>query len=103
MKSIDVEVVSLSDIINELALPKIDLLKLDCEGSEFDILLNTSKKIFENIKEIVLEVHESPASSHSKSDLASFLQSVGYSIDTTPITDRLSMMWVSKRAIASKP
>lgn len=95
--SIDVEVLSLPDIMNKQALPRIDLLKLDCEGSEFDILLNTPQRIFDRIGEIVLEVHESPAFDRSRSDLASFLQSMGYAIDAMSLTDRLSMMWASKQ------
>jgi FkbM family methyltransferase len=35
----------------------IDLLKLDCEGSEYEILLETSPDVFRDISDIRLEYH----------------------------------------------
>lgn len=43
--------------LEELAIGPIDLLKLDCEGSEYSILRNAK---LENVKEIVGEWHKVP-------------------------------------------
>ena len=36
---------------------KIDLLKMDIEGSEFDVLMSASSQVFRNIDHIVGEIH----------------------------------------------
>jgi FkbM family methyltransferase len=46
---------TLEDLVERLGLPRIDLLKLDCEGSEFSILRNT--KSLGLVKNIVGEWH----------------------------------------------
>ena len=57
-KSVQVPTVSLDAIVEEHALERIHLLKLDCEGSEFDILSGASPEVLAKIDAIVMEVHE---------------------------------------------
>lgn len=54
---IQIKTISLRDIINEYKITKIDFLKLDCEGSEYEILLNLDKISLDKIKRIVAEMH----------------------------------------------
>lgn len=42
------------------AIDKIDLLKLDCEGAEFDILPSLNEFVFEKIRAIRMECHGEP-------------------------------------------
>ena len=58
-KSVSVDTTSLSEIVEKNALERIHLLKLDCEGSEFDILFNTPPEIINRVDAITMEVHES--------------------------------------------
>lgn len=58
-KSVQVPTVSLDAIVEKHALDRIDLLKLDCEGSEFDILASASADVMDKVDAMVLEVHES--------------------------------------------
>lgn len=51
-----VNVITLQDIIEQINKP-IKLLKLDCEGSEFSIIMESPDYIFENIENIVGEIH----------------------------------------------
>lgn len=51
-----IEKVTLEQIMNQCGETKIDLLKLDCEGSEFSILENTPSR--DSIRFIVGEYHE---------------------------------------------
>ena len=53
-----VDVVSLESIFKEYSIDACDVLKLDCEGAEFDILINLDDIYFKNIKQISLEIHE---------------------------------------------
>ena len=47
--------VSLKDILETLQLPRINYLKLDCEGSEYEILENFDD--YEKVSIIVMEIH----------------------------------------------
>ena len=46
--------ITVEEIVQRFAFPRIDLLKLDCEGSEFSILQNCDLSI---IGHIVVEYH----------------------------------------------
>tara|TARA_Y100000310_G_scaffold299526_1_gene334455 strand:- start:93 stop:845 length:753 start_codon:yes stop_codon:yes gene_type:complete len=56
-KSITVPTTSLSQILKKHKIKKVDLLKLDVEGAEEDILLNTTKTDLKKIKHIIMEYH----------------------------------------------
>lgn len=49
---------TLSEVIQEYKIHKIDLLKIDVEKSELDVLLGIKEQDWSKIKQIVLEVHD---------------------------------------------
>ena len=53
-----VEMKTLEDIVKEQGLEKIDFLKIDCEGSEYDILENLPKTVYDMITTISMEFHD---------------------------------------------
>jgi FkbM family methyltransferase len=53
-----VECISLSLLLAEFNITEVDLLKIDCEGGEYDILLSTPSKVLSGVKNIVFEYHE---------------------------------------------
>jgi FkbM family methyltransferase len=52
-----VQTISLEEIIRKEALPRIDFLKLDCEGAEHDILKNMGAETASRIMGIAMETH----------------------------------------------
>jgi FkbM family methyltransferase len=52
--------ISVEDIIKREDLPRIDFLKLDCEGAEHDILRNVSFETAAKIMGIAMETHSVP-------------------------------------------
>jgi FkbM family methyltransferase len=52
--------ISVEDIIQGEGLPRIDFLKLDCEGAEHDILRNMSLETAARITGITMEMHRVP-------------------------------------------
>jgi len=58
VSTIQIPCVSLEDAINEVNEEKIDLLKIDCEGQEFEILKNIDSKILSTqVEYIAFEYH----------------------------------------------
>lgn len=60
---------------------KIDFLKVDCEGCEYDLLLNCSPEVLAKVKSIALEVHERPP--YSKEALSDCLRASGFQVSET--------------------
>jgi FkbM family methyltransferase len=75
-----IEVTTLSQIIEEFQLEKIDFLKMDCEGSEYDILYGLDSSVFAKIKVMSLEFHDLSESKKSGYSLALFLSDQGFKI-----------------------
>lgn len=76
----DVDCVTLADIFKEHRLKKLDLLKLDCEGAEYEILYRTPAEILAKIKEIRLEYHLLPEKNANPDALTDFLLHRGFSL-----------------------
>lgn len=53
----NVNVVTISDIIRNYQLPSLTLLKMDCEGCEYPIVLNTDKETLRSFNQIMIECH----------------------------------------------
>lgn len=85
-KKITVPAKSLAAIVEENDFNQVDLLKLDCEGSEYDILYNTQVSVLNKIKIMVIEVHEIDGGKNNLRSLTAFLNSCGYRTRSQPIT-----------------
>jgi len=79
---VQVQSTTLSAIFERYGLERVALLKMDCEGSEYDIIYRTEKSIFDRIDAIVLEIHEIESLQHNKDDLLRYLhEELGYNIE----------------------
>ncbi len=77
---VDVACITLTDIFDSNAIEFCDLLKLDCEGSEFEILFSTPEAYLRRIGRISMECHNGVTSS-THSDMQRFLESRRFGID----------------------
>jgi FkbM family methyltransferase len=75
---LEVPCVSLADLLKEYRLDRVDLLKMDCEGSEYDILYGCPTRIFKFLHAIVLECHACSGENRNPEALGRFLESRGY-------------------------
>ena len=55
---LEVETVSLSTILAGVDGPVIDTVKIDCEGGEYDIVLNSPLSVWERVQDVRLEFHD---------------------------------------------
>jgi FkbM family methyltransferase len=71
---IDVPMVTIQDIIDTYKIPKLSVLKIDCEGCEYDIIENISFETISYFTNIQIEYH----SGYEK--LKNKLESFGYTV-----------------------
>ena len=93
---------SLGDFVKNNKIEKIDFLKIDCEGAEFEILLNLDHQILQKIDKIVSEMH--PKIENFKiEDVKEFLTSHGFDVKTNyplnDISEALVMLYAKKLPI----
>ncbi|MCS7062379.1 MAG: FkbM family methyltransferase [Anaerolineae bacterium] len=75
--TLEVACISLDTLFESNQLERCDYLKMDCEGGEYDILLNTSPDTLHRIRRMCLEYHDG-YSAYSHRDLEAHLISVGF-------------------------
>ena len=68
---------TLPQLMHDCGLERIDLLKMDCEGSEWDIL-PAAQEVLPRIRQICMEVH--PARGCTAAKLADWLRGNGYEV-----------------------
>jgi len=78
--SLAVNCTTLSDIFRKYEINKCDILKLDCEGEEYNILLNASDEILAKIVKIVGEYHDG-LNQYTHDDLGNFLSERDFEVE----------------------
>lgn len=72
-----VDTISLATFLEDQGVDVIDFLKADCEGAEYEILLNLPPQVLERIRRISMECHVRPGIG-SSSILKRHLESNGF-------------------------
>ncbi|MBN1522172.1 MAG: FkbM family methyltransferase [Candidatus Aureabacteria bacterium] len=89
---IEVPCLSLPDIFRKFGIFQIDLLKLDCEGAEYNILYSLPAEYFNKISQIVAEVHPGLTEKANIDELEKHLKKNGYETRT----GSESVIWASR-------
>lgn len=79
-EAISVPALTLEQFVRQEQLTRIDLLKLDCEGSEYDILLTAPASVLRVCRSIVMEYHTNRAG-HTPRELTAHLEQNGFLVD----------------------
>lgn len=74
---IDISMLTLKDIINKFKIPKDSILKIDCEGCEYDIIENVSIETISYFTNIQIEYH------FGYKKLKKKLEKFGYTVNFT--------------------
>ncbi|TAD82687.1 MAG: FkbM family methyltransferase [Bacteroidetes bacterium] len=94
---ITVPSVQLSAYVANQGFTSVDLLKLDCEGSEYDILYNTSPQVLALVRAIIVETHFVDAETKNFEALQAFLETAGFTIVKTHVVDEgMHLIWATR-------
>ncbi len=96
---IAIPVISLDELVRVQAEGHVDLLKLDCEGAEYAILMAAQADTLGQIDRIVLEYHElDEARSYRK--LTPFLEKAGYTVTrhANPVHENIGYLFAKRVA-----
>ncbi|MBN1439935.1 MAG: FkbM family methyltransferase [Anaerolineales bacterium] len=77
--ALTVEGATLEEALRKAGFARCDLLKVDCEGAEYEIFLGASDETLRRIERIAMEYHDG-CTPHSHSELADFLRRKGFAV-----------------------
>lgn len=85
-----VRVETLASVMSRFCLDEVKLLKLDCEGAEYDIFGTLEPTVAGKIKQISMEVHQIPE--HQTTEIPQMLKALGFTTsNTSPLVAFLEM------------
>lgn len=73
-----VEVQTLAELLDKAGVTDVDLVKMDCEGAEYEILMKSPDSTLRRIRALLCEYH--PAPDYSVSDLVKRLSALGFHV-----------------------
>jgi FkbM family methyltransferase len=77
-EQVNVHTVSLARLLADAGIGEVDLLKLDVEGSEYDVILTTPREVLQRIRRMNIEYHEPPPGARGgKQELLAHLEASG--------------------------
>lgn len=88
-----VKSLKLKEVFSKNSIKHCDLLKLDCEGSEYEILENLDSKIFDKIQNILMEYH-----SGREEVLRQILENNGFKVVIDRLSPKTGLLIASKKA-----
>ena len=94
---IEVQGLSLDELFQSNGIERCDFLKMDCEGCEFEVLLNSSPGTLEKINHICLEYHNG-VTEFSHMNLVNHLQRSGFRVKITanPVHSHLGFLYARR-------
>jgi FkbM family methyltransferase len=92
---IEVETITLEDFIKEQKIEKIDFLKMDCEGSEYEILKNCPESVLNKIEKISMEYHHIDDEKNGNV-MKEILESKGYEVRAIEVLEKNGLLYAKK-------
>jgi FkbM family methyltransferase len=95
-KKITINCISLVDVFEDNSLDRCDILKMNCEGAEYEILYNTPKEYLAKVKRIRVDYHDfNPKDKHE--ELIKFLEKDGFTlIKQTTNSEKCGNIWMDR-------
>ena len=80
-KNVKVNAISLEDVFANNKLKKINFLKIDAEGAEYDIILNAPPGLLKKVDKISLEFHDNFPHGHNYKEMVECLEKNGFNVE----------------------
>ena len=96
--SLRVDGITLEQALRTAGFERCDLLKVDCEGGEFDIFQAATGELLERIDRIVMEYHDG-CTPHDHNELVDRLRAHGYAVRLreNPVHRRLGFLTAARQ------
>ncbi len=94
--SIDIEGISLRDIMQQNEIKICNMLKMDCEGAEFEIIKSLLDEDLAKIQKICLEYHLKNNNMIELKNMQSRLIKNGFQVIMAPTNNELGMLYAKK-------
>tara|TARA_Y100001949_G_scaffold105897_1_gene89440 strand:+ start:2031 stop:2804 length:774 start_codon:yes stop_codon:yes gene_type:complete len=95
-ESTTVKSISLQRIFDENKISSCKLLKLDCEGAEYEIIDSLPLEYFDKIENIAIEYHVADSKPELAKDLISKIKNAGFTIKTRPHHNDMGFLIATK-------
>ena len=95
-KAITVNSISLQQIFDDNNIETCNFLKLDCEGTEYEILENLPLSYFDKIQKIIIEYHMVDSHPELLESLKKLLTKQNYSLKTKKLFSDIGFLYASK-------
>ncbi|HHX65642.1 MAG TPA: FkbM family methyltransferase [Chloroflexi bacterium] len=97
-RALDVRCTTLDRLLDEHGIERCDYLKIDCEGSEYNILMQAAPGTLDRVRHLCIEYHEG-VTSCSGDDLVRFLQAQGFDVKQypSPVHRHLGLISASRK------
>ena len=96
LKPISVESTSLQKIFDENKISSCKLLKLDCEGAEYEIIDSLPPECFDKIQNMAIEYHLADTKPELVKNLIAKIKNAGFKIKTRPHYDNMGFLIARK-------
>lgn len=90
---INVPTMTLADVVGSHKFEKIDLIKLDCEGSEYAILYSAPRELLDTIELMCIETHAGKNENENHQSMVRFISDLGMSFKEKTNADGTGYIW----------
>jgi FkbM family methyltransferase len=92
--TVSIKTSTLEEFLRDEGVSRVDFMKVDCEGAEYEILTSASKSVLAAVDRIVLEYHGSRESRESV--LENHLTACGFSVRKSPVSTELGILYATR-------
>ena len=95
-----VAAISLAEALDRLPGAECDFMKVDCEGGEFDIVMNSPPDVLRRVKRMSLETHDGVVAA-GRGELAEYLRQHGFEVRVrpNPVHAYLAFLYAERRGL----
>lgn len=72
---------TLKDILLDYSLDRLSLLKMDCEGGEYDIMFSLDDETLKKIPRIACEIHEGPGIPYTCQEFLQYMERKNFAVE----------------------